>query len=102
MTTLAGGFLELGDCGGCTGQLQTVKTKQRAAGTRRHNTHQLTHKNKDKLPKPPRGQAEEMYLFGIHAAAISPGDPSQGHICLVCLSAHQIFLQTLSHSLHAQ
>lgn len=43
-----------------------------------------------------------MYLFGIRAAAISPGDPSQEHICLVCLSVHQIFLQILSRSLCAQ
>lgn len=49
-----------------------------------------------------RSQHNKRYLSGIRAAAVSPGDPSQEHICLVCLSAHRIFLQTLSHSLHTR
>lgn len=44
---------------------------------------------------------ELIYLSGIRAAALSPGDPSQVHICLVCLSAHQICLQTPLHNLYA-
>lgn len=37
-----------------------------------------------------------VFFGGIHAAAVSPGDPGQEH---TCLSAHQISLQSLSRSL---
>lgn len=42
---------------------------------------------------------ELRYLSGTRAAAPSPGGPSQGHTCLVCLSARQTCLQSPLHNL---
>lgn len=48
------------------------------------------------------GTGAGQYLSGTHAAAVSPDDPSQGHTCPVCLSAHRTCRQSPSHSLHAR